>query len=234
MPPSLPPPPLSSMVHFPPLLPSTNITSHRIVPSVTTKNRFSILDEIDLVEEIHEKTSGHDMTTVNSLTIGDSLVRGLGKHLAKNKSKSSVLVYPGANIKFIENKINKNHIPQINSCLVVSTGSNDIFHKKVASEIVIQQYMNLIDTIKDRADNAIIVGVLPRMKVGGFALSRAIGINERVKKLCKEAKIGYLDPWQDFIGNRKYYLKDGIHLSNDGTKLLAALIESHLQSGIFF
>lgn len=227
------PPPVDSMTHYPPLSPTTSRPSPRYVTNIATQNRFSVLEVIDIEDEINSEQQEENET--NSLIIGDSLLRGLGKHLANNKNSNNnnkgtrpsntVMVYPGANLKLINKKINENQIPQGKSTLVVNVGSNDIFHKHAASEEVIQEYEQLIDTIKDRADNAIIVGSLPRMKVGAFSLSRAIGINERIRNLCKNAKIGFVDPWSTFIANGKLYQKDGIHLNSGGCKLLASLIK---------
>ena len=36
-------------------------------------------------------------------------------------------------------------------------------------------------------------GVLPRQRVGGVWLSQAIGLNDRVSKMCRESGVGFMD-----------------------------------------
>lgn len=72
------------------------------------------------------------------------------------------------------------------SLLIVNIGSSDIFCEGAASQDVIEQYRELIATLKDRFSNIIIIMIsaLPHMYESPFALSRANGIDSIVQELC--------------------------------------------------
>ena len=239
----MPPPLLSSLDHFPPittpaqpfqLCSRRRRASKKPSPpqdSLKISNRFAVLEEVG---EENEKNSPptdkvDSCADDSSLILGDSLVRGLAKFVAKPKTKRIVQVYPGARINHIKKVIQESVLPDKKSSLVVNIGSNDIYRKEATSEHYVADYIDLIDTLKDRADNVIVVGVLPRRKVGTFVLSRALHVNNRVKEYCEQkAKISFIDPWDEFIHDRRLYQSDGIHPSTKGTKLLASLIDGRI------
>ena len=59
----------------------------------------------------------------------------------------------------------------------------------------------------------------------------AIGINARVKQLCKENNIGFVDCWDNFWDKKELYSIDGYHLNRQGVLLLSDLSENKLQQG---
>ena len=197
--------------------------------SIKLANRFSILREEGEGEQSTPSSDEESLMDDSSMVLGDSLLRGVGKFLSRPKTKRTVQVYPGARINNIKKTVQETALPDKKSCLVVNVGSNDIFRKTAATEHYVADYVDLIDTLKDRSDNIAIVGVLPRWRVGNFALSRAIHVNSRIKKYCQQkANISFIDPWDEFINDRGLYQRDGTHLSTRGTKLLASLIETNI------
>ncbi len=177
---------------------------------IKTSNKFAPLENIEDECEIY----------------GDSLVRNIGTKIPTNKHRKRITnVYPGANIKTIREKIDKAQINQT-AHLVVNTGSNDIFNKRAASEDIITRYKQLIRTMKDKCKNCIILETIPRLNSNSFTLSRAIGINTRVKQMCTKEGITYIDTWDTFINNRKLYKRDMTHPNKTGTETLARLIHN--------
>ena len=197
-------------------------TPHHHTLQTPTSNRYDALeDEMDGCSEIVD----NDPDTI----IGDSLVRNIGKFMANSrKTKSTTYVYPGAQIDDIREKVGNFVEPGKNSVMVVNIGSNDVFHRRAASQNIIEKYRELIGTMKDRCSNLAMIGVIPRLYESNFNLSRAIGINDKLSQLCKEAKIGFIDPWLDYVGNKSLYRKDGIHFSYKGTQHLASLISRQI------
>lgn len=193
-------------------------------PITVTNNRFHHLqDEMDETDDY--SYSDEDPHII----IGDSLARNMSGLMNQTRhSKTTAYVYPGANITEIEGKVRDMRQTGKKTCLVVSVGSNDIYHKSVASQVVIEKYRELIGTMKDRFSNIILIGALPRHFESNFSLSRAIGINNIVQQLCKEAKIGFIDAWVDFIGDKRMYYRDGIHLNHKGSKHLVSLISRQM------
>ena len=173
--------------------------------------------------EDHTEENFDDVSDITVL--GDSLVRDLGKVMPRSKkTKSCVFTYPGAKIRNVKNRVNDFVEPEKNSFMVVNVGSNDVFQKHVASQDIVERYKELIGTLKDRRTNIVIIGILPRLHENNFNLSRAIGINDKLSHLCREAKISFIHPWLDFISNKQYYKKDSTHLRYNGTQHLASLI----------
>ena len=69
-----------------------------------------------------------------------------------------------------------------------------------------------------------VVGMLPRSYVSHFALSKAIAINERMKKYCDQKKVEFIDLWGMFVGKRHLFRKDGIHLSEAGQRKFGEIL----------
>ena len=189
-------------------------------------NRFNVLsDEMDDCVVIDD--------CINSdpdVIVSDSLLRNLGRSVnTLSKNKSTTNVYPGAKIEYIDQKVKE--LPHLSktSVLVVNVGSNDVFHKRVASQEVIERYRDLIDTLKSRANKSVIIGILPRLYESNYNLSRAIGVNDKLSKLCSDANIGFIDPWTDLMNHRNFFMRDGIHLSHKGTSFMAKQITKHIR-----
>lgn len=194
---------------------------HKTNGGISTNNRFEALED--------EMESFREINTDKHTIIGDSIIRNMGKAMNKTKHpKGTTYVHPGATINRIEERVRDMRQESKKSCTVVCVGSNDIYKKKVASQDVVEKYRELISSLKDRFNNTVIIGTLPRHNVGQFALSRAIGINNKLEELCKEANIGYIDTWVDFIHNRNWFCRDGTHLNQSGTNHLATLVSKHI------
>jgi hypothetical protein len=90
----------------------------------------------------------------------------------------------------------------------------------------------MIDKVKERSDKGIVVGLIPRMHLGGEAHSKAIGVNKRLEGLCRSKNVRFIDPWDAFKGQRALFNADGIHLNDAGAKKLAKLIETRLPKSL--
>ena len=72
-----------------------------------------------------------------------------------------------------------------------------------------------------------ISGILPRLGAGQEWKSRALCVNDRVRKLCSSVNIRFLDLWAEFQ-NRDFFADDGVHLSRKGVELCSASLETCL------
>ena len=201
-------------------------TSTTEIYNVPTSNSFNLL--IDLENDDNESAKPDDMERddMEIEVISDSLGRNLSKHIGNRKrnTKRTVYVYPGAKLDHIEQRIKSHKTTSKKAHLVVLAGGNDVYEKSAASEEIIQKYSVLLDSIKDRANNATMIAVLPRMKANTYTLSRAIRINSALEKMCARANIRFIDPWENFIYNPKLYKKDGTHINSQGLDILASYI----------
>ena len=181
-----------------------------------TSNRFSLL--ADEEEE--------------TVLIGDSMVKSQGEHFgSKNKKKRKVRSYPGANARKILEELGKIEIENKKTTIIVQASGNDLFLRNGnagSTEPLVKQLENTIETAKKKTNNAIVLGILPRLDVSHFALSKALGINGRLKSICQKKGVRYIDLWDTFYGNRKMYRRDGIHFSEEGMRLYGSQLNLSL------
>ena len=178
--------------------------------SVAVANRFDLLQD-----------------ETETILIGSSMVRDQGKHFSsKNAKKRINKCYPGAKIKNIVSHVNELRIKGKQSRIITMVGSNDIFSfdkKERSTEVIYKDFVALTDSLNDKTENAVMVGVLPRLRENHIQLSKAIGLNERVKKMCQEKGITFLDYWNDFF-DISLFAKDGVHLNYVGKEKLGKLL----------
>ena len=183
--------------------------------SVALVNRFAVLaDEAD------------DMK-VESYVIGDSIVREQNNHFAWKNNKKKVRSHPGCKVKKIIEEVKMLKLQDKNTCVITSVGGNDLFlrNNKVGnSEPLVKDLENLIESVAEKTDKGIVVGLMPRCNISHYAMSKAIGINNRMEKYCQEKKVEFLDVWSIFEGKWRYFRKDGIHLSELGSIKLGELL----------
>ena len=178
-----------------------------------TSNRFTALAE----EE------GDD-----TLLIGDSMVRLQSLYFgAKNRGKRTVVSYPGAGTGKVCGELKKLKVKSRNTTVIVQSGGNDLFLRPGETgetEPVIRELEAVASTLAGKTDRGIMVGVLPRLNSGRYALSKAISLNDRLKVLCENKGVQFLNPWDTFITNRRFFRKDGIHFSVKGAKLFGDIL----------
>ncbi len=66
------------------------------------------------------------------------------------------------------------------------------------------------------------------MNTSNEILGRAFSINNRVKELCKNSNVGYIDMWNEFIGLNHFFKDDGLHLSYLGCRKYDSILEQTL------
>ena len=82
-----------------------------------------------------------------------------------------------------------------------------------------------LEKVRASGRRCVVSGVLPRCQVGVGWYSRAIRMNERVRKLCEKMGMSFMDEWSDFFGRRDLFAMDGVHLSRQGVKVLSDCLE---------
>ena len=180
------------------------------VKGIKIRNRFAVLSQ--------EET----------LLIGDSIVREQKDSFANmNKQKRTVKSFPGCKTKKVVEEVRKLKLQSKKSTVITHVGSNDLFlrgNKTGNSEEIVKDLMSLVDITAEKCNNGIIVGMLPRWYESHYALSKAIGINDRIKKYCTQKKVEFLDLWDTYKGKWQYFKEDGIHLSKPGHKKLGEIL----------
>ena len=178
-------------------------------------NRFDCLS--DAVDPEFEKIKVQPCSRVK--VFGDSQVRGLSTHL---KEKCLVNCYPGATVNRIDSVIEG---AQMNDGdhVIIHVGGNDNDH--CPSEELMRKYLSLLHRLKEKRKgcnmSVTLTGIVPRMNKGSYWYSKALGINNRVYHKCRELNINFIDLWDAFYDRCELFNSDGVHLNNQGRKVLA-------------
>ena len=183
---------------------------------ITVTNRFSSLaDEADAPE-------------AEAYMIGDSIIREQNNYFAKvNKRKRKVLSFSGCKAKKVIDEVNSLRVQNKETCILANAGGNDLYQKgnKVGStEPLVEDLKNLVNSLAEKTDKGILIGIMPRNYASYYAMSKAIGINERLNKYCNQMKVEFIDVWQIFVGKWQYFTRDGVHLNEAGHRKLGEIL----------
>ena len=189
-------------------------------PAVSTSNRYSLLSD----------------TEEETILVGDSMVRDQAKYFgAANCKKRKIRTFPGANTKKILNDVNNLKVRSRKSAVIAQVSGNDLYleNGKVGqTEPIMKDLSKLVDSVAEKSDNGIIVGLLPRLRVSSYSLSKALGINDRLRSMCNQRNLMFVDFWDSYNGNRKYFKKDGVHFSDEGMRMFGNLLNLSLYNKI--
>ena len=184
----------------------------KILP-VTTYNKFQIL--ADREEDTNEVR-----------LVGDSMVRGqLVEFCGRAPNNRKRFCIPGAGVNDVSEALEEvtDDMPD-NSLVVLHTGTNDVVRTR--SEELMQRYKQMIRHYKNKTNNIIISGIIPRIGAENTFYSKAFSINNRLKSLCIQEKVDYLDTWNDFYDQPTLFADDGLHLNAVGSARFGRLLSN--------
>ncbi len=99
---------------------------------------------------------------------------------------------------------------------------------KVKKEDTLRYYSTLIDKIKEKRTNGIVVGILHRLGVPNEKNRMSQMINDTVKTLWNSKGVKFVNGWPSYIDNGSLYNSDGVHLSKILKKNLGDLINLNM------
>lgn len=211
--------------------------------AVVCSNKFSMLEgEVEcgageeiVVEGRKEKgAEGKGRKGVSGppqvLVVGDSQVRYLDSTCVRDRSRWKCESLSGAGVKRVS-EVAERRVREMEreGVVVLHVGGNDV--RAGGSEELVARYREMLGKIRESGRRCVVSGVLPRFWAGragisvGEWLSRAIGVNERLKVLCREAGVSFVEEWDRFYGRRELYVRDGVHLSGKGVEVLRECLE---------
>ena len=182
---------------------------------VSLENRFSILTSVD----------DNGKEEVDTLVIGDSRVRPLRRAFGGGKDRC--VVKPGARVADVDSAVGTELGRYSPNRVVVHVGVNNIGPR--ASVKIVKEYHSLLQRLSETRKPVYITGVLPRIWASSEWYSRALALNCSVRQMCADMGLHYVDLWDEFYGSNRYYLRDGLHLSDEGARVLAAKYRSAFQ-----
>ena len=184
---------------------------------IKTTNRFTVLG--------FEDTNENDVRLV-----GDSIVRGqLEEFCGRNPNSRQRYCFPGAKVQDITNAVD--YITEgctKDTTVLIHVGTNEVMFTR--SEELLQKYKVLMQKMKEKTNNIILTGILPRLRHQNKFFSKASYINNSLKSICIEENIYYSNYWDDFYGKEDLFLRDGLHLNAVGAARLGRLLHNSLFS----
>ena len=139
----------------------------------------------------------------SAIYVGDSIVRKTDSRL--NKGEDVVVCLPGAMIEHVvTERVEKIMGRGKGGTILVHIGTNNA--DKEGTTAIVDKYRKLLKKTKEATVEQIILsGILPVFgnRIDGYRNSKRMAINGRVKRLCKEEDVGYVDLWDSFVGKKK-------------------------------
>ncbi|KAK3887149.1 hypothetical protein Pcinc_008739 [Petrolisthes cinctipes] len=114
--------------------------------------------------------------------------------------------------------------------VVAQVLGNDLFLRNGETgntEEIILDAMYMVDELK-RFNRTAVIGILPRIGASSHALSKAIGVNERLEDMCTPLGVRFVDPYNMFYGRADLYLPDGVHLNKRGKEVFWDMVNQVL------
>ena len=104
--------------------------------------------------------------------------------------------------------------------LVVHIGANDVYE----SEALRRNLTALLTTLKAKGPRIVVSGPIPTHGKGDMRWSRHFHLHGWFSRFCTANSLTYVDNFQLFTPHLPQLLRDGLHLVNEGTQLLASNI----------
>lgn len=175
---------------------------------IEIKNSFQILQELEN----------------ETVVIGDSLLRDQGFNFAlKNPGKRQVMCLPGARMGRVKEHVNNLKLKNRNSIVVTHVGTNDVYAQGRQESSILKDLEDLAESISRKTNNGIMVGVMPRLNEERIKLEKCTKFNKKMRDICSQKGIQYLDTWEDF-NLRSLYSADMVHLNYYGKRKLGNIL----------
>ena len=184
---------------------------------VMTQNSFGPL--ADMMDEPED-----------SIIVGDSIVRHqLEEFCGRAPKQRKRYCFPGAKIDRITNSIEEIvDKEKSDSVYIVHVGTNDV--KTTNSEELMKRYRQMISTLKAKRSKFIVSGILPRIGAESQFYNKAFSTNNRLKSLCSEENVEFINLWNHFYDQQILFNRDGIHLNPVGSARFGRLLNDALNA----
>ena len=189
----------------------------RMAEPVMTRNSFS-----PLANEVEEPE--------DSIIVGDSIIRHqLEEFCGRAPKRRKRYCFPGAKIDNItdalEDIVEKE---KGDSLYLVHVGTNDV--KNTNSEELVKKYKRMINTLKEKRVKFIVSGILPRVDAEKQFYNKAFSTNDRLKSLCSNENVEFINLWNHFYDQRTLFNRDGLHLNPVGSARLGRLLNDAVEA----
>ena len=195
---------------------STPLIKKKFLP-ISTYNRFKVLNE-------------EEEDALETRLIGDSITRGqLSEFAGRARTSRKRLCMPGGRLDDITAACDEAASgAESNALFVIHAGTNDVEYTR--SEELMEKYRRMIQRYKTKSHNVIISGILPRTRAPSHFYDRAFSTNSRLRSLCTEEGVDYVNFWDDFYNKPFLFQEDGLHLNEVGSARFGRLLSNKVSS----
>ena len=186
----------------------------KLLTPTTFSNRYQVL--ADTMEDEFE-----------TRLVGDSMVRNQVVEFCGRSSngRRKSFCYPGARLDDITAVCDEvTSSSESNTLYVLHAGTNDICSTR--SEELLAKYRRMIKQFKSKTNSAniIISGILPRVRTVSNFYNKAFSTNNRLRTLCAEENVHFVNFWNEFYFDTHLYGPDGVHLNCVGDARFGRLL----------
>ncbi len=136
---------------------------------------------------------------------------------------------PGAGIDDVTEMMEKvSEEATAETLFVIHASTNDV--RKTRSEELLDRYRKLIQQYKTRSNNIMISCLVPRVAADDLFYSKTFSLNNRLRKLCKDHEVEFVNMRNDFYNRTGLYHTDGLHLSAVGSVRFGILLNEAVRS----
>ena len=117
-----------------------------------------------------------------------------------------------------------------NTVIMIHVGTNDV--ESTRSEELLEKYRRMIKKYKEKVceKNIVISGILPRTVAEDSFFDKAYSTNNRLKTLCAQENVHFVNFWDNFYFDRHLFWKDGLHLNGLGSARFGRLLCNELSA----
>lgn len=155
---------------------------------------------------------------LETLVVGDSILRDVSLDTSV-VGPTTVCCFPGARILDIDKQLPSLLRNRNVSTIVTHVGSNDTSNRQ--SEILKQDFITLLSTLRASNSRLIISGPLPCTRRGYGKFSRLCAFNDWLRTLCEKEHLCFIDNFDTFWQNPALFKRDGLHPNFRGSQLLS-------------
>jgi len=166
-----------------------------------------------------------------NLLLGDSLVgRATESYFTGLSPSNKCQAYPGAGVWKVTGVVSKLR-PAPRNTLILSVGGNDFFGRRGRTgeaKPMLQDYNTLLEMARSKTSRCVVVGLVPRKYRSNADYSKARNVNKKIEDLCRTKGMRFVDPWMEFFGKDRFFQKDGVHFTNQGSMAFAQMVQKNL------
>uniref|UniRef100_A0A8C3F4Q9 SGNH hydrolase-type esterase domain-containing protein n=1 Tax=Chrysemys picta bellii TaxID=8478 RepID=A0A8C3F4Q9_CHRPI len=158
------------------------------------------------------------------LVLGDSIIRNIDSWVCDDRENLMVTCLPGAKVADLSRHLDRLMCSAGEEpVVVVHVGTNDI--GKGRRDVLEAKFRLLGKRLKSRTSMVAFSEMLPVPHTGPGRQAELQCLNVWMRRWCREEGFTFIRNWGNFWNGGSLYRKDGLHLNQSGTRLLALNIK---------